>query len=137
MLIAAYLFVVAAVAWVLVDKKRFSAIRRVGVRFRITAAGIGAALALLGLVLISNGHAETLGKVVLATLVFGAVVYVLGVLSWAGAGSYRLRRIGWVAMTLALLVPSTLSLALPAIALLSLTLRRSSDGFGERTFSAR
>jgi hypothetical protein len=136
MLIVAYLSVVAAVIWVLADKKRFSAIRRVDVRFRIVAAGIGAALALLGLILISGGHAETLGKVVLGTLVFGAVVYVLGVLSWDGAGSYRLRRIGWVAMTLALLVPSTLSLALPAVALLALTLRRSSDGLGERISTA-
>jgi hypothetical protein len=39
-------------------------------------------------------------------------------------------------MTLALLVPSTLSLALPAVALLALTLRRSSDGLGERISTA-
>jgi hypothetical protein len=103
-----------------------------GVRFRMAAAGMGAALALLGLILISRGHAETLGKVVLAALVFGAVIYVLGVLSWNGAISYRLRWTGWVAMTLALLVPSTLSLALPAIALLALALRRAPVATADR-----
>jgi hypothetical protein len=137
MLIVAYVLAVATVIWVLVDQKRVVASRQVGLPFRIAAAGLGAALALFGLVLISSRHAQTLGEVVLATLVFGAVVYVLGVLSWDGAASHQLRRVGWVAMTLALLVPTTLSLALPAIALLTLTLRRSSTGRGQSITAAR
>ncbi len=91
---------------------------------RAVAAALGAAAAAVALtLLLRNGSATALGRAILLVLALGGANYAAGVLVWHGAPAHRLRVGGWAAMMCALLVPTSLSLALPVVALLALTLR--------------
>jgi hypothetical protein len=61
--------------------------------------------------------------VLTAAIGLGATVYLGGTLLGHGRLALRLRWIGWIVMTVPLLVPSTFSLALPVVAGLAVTLR--------------
>jgi hypothetical protein len=52
----------------------------------------------------------------------GSILYGVGLLSWWGGTAFMLRLLGWLLMTLALAIPSTMTLALPLVALLVPTL---------------
>jgi hypothetical protein len=90
---------------------------------RLAAAAFGVAAAAVGLILLGQHRATALGTAMLIVLALGGANYAAGILVWRGTAAYRLRVAGWAAMMCALLVPSTLSLALPVVALLGLTLR--------------
>jgi hypothetical protein len=62
--------------------------------------------------------------VLTAAICAGAVTYLVGTLLGHGGVALGLRWVGWIVMTVPLLVPSTFSLALPVVALLAVTLGR-------------
>lgn len=84
-----------------------------------TAAGL-VGIAVLGLQLRGPSHA--LGLTIGGALSLGCVVYAAGLLAWRGGQALGLRVLGWVLMAAALVIPSTLTLGLPLVALLALTL---------------
>ena len=55
-------------------------------------------------------------------LTVGGVVFAAGSLRWAGKTAFVLRGIGWILVTAALVVPSTLTLALPITGFMFMTL---------------
>lgn len=71
-----------------------------------------------------------------ATIGVGAVLYAIGGAFGDGAG-LAFRSAGWLLMASALLLPSTLSLALPLVALLAVTLRRVPPRMHEPKTSTR
>lgn len=77
-------------------------------------------LAVLGLQLGDQGH--VLGWAIGAAVSLGAVLYAAGLLGWRGGRALGLRVLGWVLMAAAVMVPSTLTLGLPLVAVLALTL---------------
>jgi hypothetical protein len=90
--------------------------------------GVLAALVAAGAALWLNHLANapdstTLAYVLTGAICAGAVIYVAATALGYGQLALLLRWLGWVAMTLPLIVPSTLSLALPIVAALGVTLR--------------
>jgi hypothetical protein len=79
-------------------------------------------IAVLGLQLGGDDHAQLLGWTIGAAVSLGAVVYAAGLLAWRGGQALGLRVLGWVLMATALVIPSMLTLGLPLVALLALTL---------------
>jgi hypothetical protein len=92
--------------------------RELAVRMGAFGAGI---LAVAAAAFLAQG-ASLLELAVLATLAAGGCLFVLGVVLWRGRGALILRAIGWALAVAALAVPSLLTLALPAAALLVVTL---------------
>jgi hypothetical protein len=90
---------------------------------RAVAAAVGLAATAVALALLAQNEGSALGIALLLALALGGTNFAAGVLRWRGASARRLRIVGWAAMMCALLVPTTLSLALPLVALLALTLR--------------
>jgi hypothetical protein len=87
------------------------------------ATAVGAiGIAVLGLQLDGDGHAHVLGWMIGAAVSLGGVVYAAGVLAWRGGQALGLRILGWVLLVTALVIPSTLTLGLPLVALLALAL---------------
>lgn len=84
-------------------------------------AGIG--FASIGLLLLGNEGATTLGNIALLLLVFGGVLYAWGLVRWRTSDGLVSRRVGWILVVAALAVPSTLTLLMPVASLLVLTLR--------------
>jgi hypothetical protein len=96
-------------------------------RVRLAAALLATAvsamgIAVLGLQLGGDDHAHVLGWTIGAAVSLGAVVYAAGLLAWRGGQALGLRILGWVLMVTALTIPSTLTLGLPLVALLAVTL---------------
>jgi hypothetical protein len=92
--------------------------RELAVRMGAFGAGL---LAVVAAAFLAQG-ASLLELAVLATLAAGGCLFVLGVVLWRGRGALILRAIGWSLAVAALAVPSLLTLALPAAALLVVTL---------------
>jgi hypothetical protein len=87
------------------------------------AGGVGA----LGLALLVSAVRDHptggAASILLAALVVGALVFIAGVIAERWSGATRLRMLGWVLMVVPLLVPSTLTLALPLVAVLAVGVR--------------
>jgi hypothetical protein len=92
--------------------------RELVVRMGALAAGVVATLAAVVLLEGESG----LELALLFSLGLGGALYVLGVILWRGAAALVLRALGWALAVAALAVPSMLTLALPAAALLIVTL---------------
>jgi hypothetical protein len=84
----------------------------------VSAMGI----AVLGLQLGGDDHAHVLGWTIGAAVSLGGTVYAAGLLAWRGGQALGLRILGWVLMVTALMIPSTLTLGLPLVALLAVAL---------------
>jgi hypothetical protein len=84
----------------------------------VSAMGI----AVLGLQLGGDDNAHVLGWTIGAAVSLGAAVYAAGLLAWQGGQALGLRILGWVLMVTALMIPSTLTLGLPLVALLAVAL---------------
>jgi hypothetical protein len=96
-------------------------------RVRLAAAMLVTAvsamgIAVLGLQLGGDDHAHVLGWTVGAAVSLGGAVYAAGLLAWRGGQALGLRILGWVLMVMALVIPSTLTLGLPLVALLAVAL---------------
>jgi hypothetical protein len=92
--------------------------RELAVRMGALAAGI---IAVLSAVLLLEGESGA-ELALLALLAVGGGVFLLGVILWRGGTALALRAVGWVLAVTALAAPSILTLALPAAALLIVTL---------------
>jgi hypothetical protein len=127
-LLLAYAFLAGVVAWTLGRRDAPWVLRLTepGRRRVRLAAGIldtvvaAVGIAVLGLQLGDNGH--LLGWTIGGALSLGSIVYAGGLLAWRGGQALGLRVLGWVLMAAALVIPSTLTLGLPLVALLALTL---------------
>jgi hypothetical protein len=96
-------------------------------RVRLAAALLATAvsamgIAVLGLQLGGDDHAHVLGWTIGAAVSLGGAVYAAGLLAWREGQALGLRILGWVLMVMALVIPSTLTLGLPLVALLALAL---------------
>jgi hypothetical protein len=97
--------------------------QRVRLAAAMLATGVSAmGIAVLGLQLGGNDHAHVLGWTIGAAVSLGGVVYAAGLLAWRGGQALGLRILGWVLMVTALVIPTTLTLGLPLVALLVLAL---------------
>jgi hypothetical protein len=72
-------------------------------------------------------NASSRELVVLVAVAVGGCLYGFGVVLWRGRGALLLRAVGWALAVAALAVPSLLTLALPAAALLVVTLGSPSE----------
>jgi hypothetical protein len=97
--------------------------RELAVRMGAAAAGIAAVAGAAFLAQDATG-AEL---VLLGSVAAGGCLFALGVVLWRGRGALVLRALGWALVVAALAVPSLLTLALPAAALLVVTLGSPPD----------
>lgn len=129
MILVAYLSLIAAVVWITYQAGRPRSQRWLLNQPTSTQRGLlgmslaGASLIFLialsvpGLVSVSSA-----GVGLLALLALGALAYAAGVILWQGSLAFALRLGGWLLMAFPLVVPTTLTLTLPIVALLSVTL---------------
>ena len=92
--------------------------RELGVRMGAFVAGMLAVVA--GAYLAPDASLREL--VVLISVAAGGCLFAFGVVLWRGRGARLLRALGWALAVAGLAVPSLLTLALPAAALLVVTL---------------
>jgi hypothetical protein len=86
-------------------------------------------------------HTSTFGNALWASLIVGSALYSVGAASWTGKPAFLLREVGWILMAVAFLIPSTLTLGLPLVALLAFALVpissiRASDAPNRRSVPA-
>ena len=132
MLLFAYAFLAVVTAWVLRPRRgpwllrlSESGQQRVRLAAGVLDTAVGAlGVAVLGLQLGAANHVHVLGWTIGALVSLGAVAYAAGLLAWRGARPLAWRILGWVLMVTALVIPSTLTLALPLVTLLATTLAR-------------
>jgi hypothetical protein len=127
-LLLAYAFLVGVIAWTLGRRGGPWILRlsepgqqRVRLAAGMLATAVGAiGIAVLGLQL--GDHAHVLGWTIGGAVSLGSIMYAAGLLVWRGPQALGLRVLGWVLMVAALVIPSTLTLGLPLVALLALSL---------------
>jgi hypothetical protein len=127
-LLLAYAFLVGVIAWTLRRRGGPWILRlsepgqqRVRLAAGMLATAVGAiGIAVLGLQV--GDHAHVLGWTIGGAVSLGSIMYAAGLLVWRGPQALGLRVLGWVLMVAALVIPSTLTLGLPLVALLALTL---------------
>jgi hypothetical protein len=95
-------------------------------RVRLAAAMLATAVSAMGIAVLGlqlgGDHAHALGWTIGAAVSLGAAVYAAGLLAWWGGQALGLRILGWLLMVTAMVIPSTLTLGLPLVALLTLAL---------------
>jgi hypothetical protein len=129
-LLVAYAVLAGVVAWALgrrggpwILRLREPARRRARLAAGLldaVAAALG--LAVLGLQLADDGQPHVLGWTITTALLLGSIAYAAGLLTWRGPQAVALRVVGYLLIVLALAIPSTLTLALPLVAPLAVTL---------------
>ena len=87
---------------------------------RMATLGVGATGMVAALALFEGESG--LERMLLASLFVGGGLFALGAILWRGRAAQLLRALGWMLGVAALVVPSILTLALPAAALLIVTL---------------
>jgi hypothetical protein len=126
----AYAVLAGVIAWAL-DRRGGPWVLRLGEpgqqRARLAAGMLDTAvgaigIAVLGLQLAGDDHAPVLGWTIGAAVSLGSVLYAAGLLAWRGRQALGLRVLGWVLLVAGVVIPSTLTLGLPLVALLALTL---------------
>lgn len=130
MLLLAYAVLAGVIAWALgrrggpwVLQRSEPGQQRVRLVAGMLDTAVGAiGIAVLGLQLGGDDHALVLGWTIGAAVSLGSIVYAAGLLAWRGRQALGLRVLGWVLMVAALVIPSTVTLGLPLVALLALTL---------------
>ena len=127
MILVGYVLLLAALGWVATRGRRWGIRTRLEGPVRTLAAVLDAGFVVLGITLLSRHSATTTGVVILVALTLGALVYLCGLALWLGRIALVCRVAGWGAMAAALAVPSTLSLALPLLVLLTPTLAPPRD----------
>jgi hypothetical protein len=129
-LLLVYAFLAGVIAWAFgrrggpwILRLGEPAQQRVRLAAGLLASAVGAmGIAVLGLQLGGDDHAHVLGWTIGAAVSLGGGVYAAGLLAWRGGQALGLRILGWVLMVTALVIPSTLTLGLPLVALLVLAL---------------
>lgn len=118
LVVAAVIATLSGGTWV----RRLSDQRRLVLRWLLillTFSMLGADLLLL---VSSQEPTEFPGLVILLVYATGALLMLGGLALWVGQGALLLRFLGWSLMVLAAAIPSVLSLSLPPLAALALTL---------------
>lgn len=67
-------------------------------------------------------HTSMESNALWASVIVGSALYSAGAASWTGNPAFWVRGIGWILMAVAFLLPSTLTLGLPLVALLAFAL---------------
>ena len=67
-------------------------------------------------------HTSTESNALWASIIVGSALYSAGAASWTGNPAFWLRGIGWILIAVAFLLPITLTLGLPLVALLAFAL---------------
>lgn len=130
MLLFAYAFLAVVIAWALgrrggpwVLQLSEPGQQRARLAALMLDTAVGAlGIAVLGLQLGGDDHAHLLGWTIGGAVSLGSIVYAAGLFTWRGGRALGLRVGGWVLMVAALVIPSTLTLGLPLVALLALAL---------------
>ena len=135
----AYLVFLIALVWAVIRRRR-PWIRRVSSAsqqaLRLTAMVPAIAIGSLGMLVIAiqppgqQGIYRWLGYAVGSTMLVGALLYAIGLVVWLDRTGFALRLSGWMLMAAALVVPSTLTLALPVVAAMVVTLANIPSGPG-------
>lgn len=130
MIFVAYLLLLLAVVW-MARQLPNPWLSRLNVRRQQTARTVAmipaVLLVVLGVMLVGlqvgrDGPHSALSWLIAAMTLAGSLLYGLGVLAWDGRPAFLLRVIGWAMLVVALVIPSTATLALPLVALLVPTL---------------
>jgi hypothetical protein len=129
-LLLAYAFLAVVIAWALgrrggpwVLQLSEPGQQRVRLAALMLDTAVGAlGIAVLGLQLGGDDHAHLLGWTIGGAASLGSIVYAAGLFTWRGSRALGLRVGGWVLMVAAFVIPSTLTLGLPLVALLALAL---------------
>jgi hypothetical protein len=137
MLDLAYLVLLIALVWAVIRRRR-PWISRVSAAsqqaLRLTAMVLAIAIGMLGCLVIAiqppgqHGIYRWLGYAVGSTTLVGALLYAIGLVVWLDRSALALRLSGWMFMAAALVVPSTLTLALPVVAAMVVTLATIPSG---------
>ena len=139
MIDVAYLVFLIAIVWAVIRRRRpwirrVSGAGRQGLRF--TAMVLAIAIGSLGCLVIAlqppgqHGIYRWLGYAVGSTMLVGALLYAIGLGVWLDRTAFALRLSGWMLMAAALVVPSTLTLALPVVAAMIVTIANFPSGRG-------
>jgi len=94
---------------------------------RLLAGFVAAAYAVVIVVVVASagGGGSATGRAIAGIAVTGAVLHGAGLLLWSGSAALLLRLGGWALMMAAAAVPSHLTLLLPLVATLTVTLHRA------------
>jgi|SoiMethySBSTD1v2_1073268.scaffolds.fasta_scaffold185272_1 hypothetical protein len=139
MLDVAYLVFLIALVWAVIRRRRpwISRVSGAGQQaLRLTAMGLAIAIGSLGCLVIAvqpagqHGIYRWLGYAVGSTMLVGALLYAIGLVVWLDPAGLALRLSGWLLMAAALAVPSTLTLALPLVAAMIVTVANIPAGRG-------
>jgi hypothetical protein len=137
MLDVAYLVFLIAIVWAVIRRRRpwIGRVSGAGQQgLRLTAMVLAIAIGSLGCLVIAiqppgqHGIYRWLGYAVGSTMLVGALLYAIGVGVWLDRPAFALRLSGWILMAAALVVPSTLTLALPVVAALVVTVANLPSG---------
>jgi hypothetical protein len=134
---AAYLVLLIAIVWAVIRRRRpwIRRVRHAGQqRLRLTAMVLAITVGSLGGLVIAiqppgqHGIYRWSGYAVGSTMLAGALLYAIGLGVWLDRTAFALRLSGWVLMAAALVVPSTLTLALPVVAAMLVTVANLPPG---------
>lgn len=130
MINGAYLLLLMAIVWMALqlpnpwlsrlDERRQQTVRTVAMIPAVLLVVLG--VIIVGLQVGGEAPHSALSWLVAAMTLAGSLLYGLGVLAWHGRPALVLRVIGWAMLVVALVIPSTATLALPLVALLVPTL---------------
>ena len=139
MIDVAYLVFLIALVLVVIRRRRpwisrVSGAGQQGLRLiaMVLAIGVGS----LGMLVVAiqppgqHGIYRWLGYAVGSTMLVGALLYAVGLGLWLDRTALGLRLSGWMLMAAALVVPSTLTLALPVVAAMVVTVANIPSGRG-------
>lgn len=110
-------------------------VARVLGRLVALAFAVIAVIAILG-TLSQGGAGSVIATAVTLGMFLGAVAYLRGLERWTGATAATWRRVGWLVMTIAAAVPSSLSIVLLPLALLLVPTLLRADQSGDQTAQA-
>jgi hypothetical protein len=144
MLDIAYLVFLIALVWAVIRRRRpwIGRVSGAGQQgLRLTALVLAIAIGSLGCLVIAiqpagqHGIYRWLGYAVGSIMLVGALLYAIGLAVWLDRSAFALRLSGWMLMAAALVVPSTLTLALPVVAAMVVTLANLPSGQGPQRFT--
>jgi hypothetical protein len=127
-LLLAYAFLAGAMVWAL-GRRGGPWVLQLGEpgqqRVRLAALTLDVAVGAIGIAVLGlqlGDHAHVLGWTIGGAVSLGSILYAAGLLAWRGGRALGLRVLGWVLMVAAFVIPSTLTLGLPLVALLAVAL---------------
>jgi hypothetical protein len=139
MLDVAYLVFLITLVWAVIRRRRpwISRVSGAGQQaLRLTAMVLAIAIGSLGCLVIAiqppgqHGIYRWSGYAVGSAMLVGALLYAIGLVVWLDPPALALRLSGWLLMAAALIVPSTLTLALPVVAAMVVTVANLPSGRG-------